>query len=99
MKDPVIEIIRDIASKFNIEKVILFGSRARGDDASTSDYDIGIVSDKLTDLDKARIYDRIEGINTLKKIDPVFLEDREKDPFYKTIKNEGKVIYEKTKQA
>ncbi len=99
MKDPVIEIIRDIASKFNIEKVILFGSRARGDDASTSDYDIGIVSDKLTDLDKARIYDRIEEINTLKKIDPVFLEDREKDPFYKTIKNEGKVIYEKTKQA
>jgi len=99
LKDNLIEVIRVIANDFNIEKVILYGSRARGDHAPTSDYDIAIISNNLTPLDKALIYDRIDDIETLKKIDLVFLEGSESDSFHKNIIEEGKVIYEKTKQA
>ena len=99
MKDNLIEVIRNIANEFNIEKVILYGSKARGDHAPTSDYDIAIISNNLTPLDKALIYDRIDDIETLKKIDLVFLEGSESDSFHKNILKEGKVIYEKTKQA
>jgi len=99
LKDNLIEVIRVIANDFNIEKVILYGSRARGDHSPTSDYDIGIISNNLTPLDKALIYDRIDDIETLKKIDLVFLEGSESDSFQKNILKEGKVIYEKTKQA
>lgn len=99
LKDNLLEVIKDIASDFNIKKIILFGSRARGDHSPTSDYDIGIISDNLTPLDKARIYDRVDDIETLKKIDLVFLEGSESDSFHKKIIEEGKVIYEKTKQA
>ncbi|HPF16590.1 MAG TPA: nucleotidyltransferase domain-containing protein [Thermotogota bacterium] len=99
MKDNVIASITNIANDYNIKKVILFGSRARGDHVPTSDYDIGIISDNLTPLEKALIYDRIDEIETLKKIDLVFLDGTESDSFYKKIIEEGKVIYEKTKQA
>jgi len=99
LKDNVIASITNIANDYNIKKVILFGSRARGDHVPTSDYDIGIISDNLTPLEKALIYDRIDEIETLKKIDLVFLDGTESDSFYKKIIEEGKVIYEKTKQA
>ncbi len=99
MDDPVIEAVREIARVFKIKKVILFGSRARGDNTPTSDYDIGIISDRLSPLDKARIYDRIEDIETLKKIDLAFLEEDESDSFYKTIVKEGAVFKEAFSQG
>jgi len=36
---------KKIKKKFNLDKVILFGSRARGDNLTTSDYDFIIVGD------------------------------------------------------
>ena len=40
IRPEVIEEIRNLAQKYDIEKVILFGSRARGDFRRTSDIDI-----------------------------------------------------------
>ena len=40
IKPKVIEEIRTFARKYNIDKVILFGSRARGDYRRTSDIDL-----------------------------------------------------------
>lgn len=42
IKPKVIEEIRTFARKYNIDKVILFGSRARGDYRRTSDIDLAI---------------------------------------------------------
>ena len=42
IRPEVIEEIRNLAQKYDIEKVILFGSRARGDFRRTSDIDIEI---------------------------------------------------------
>ena len=43
IKPKVIEEIRTFARKYNIDKVILFGSRARGDYRRTSDIDLAVV--------------------------------------------------------
>ena len=45
--DNVLKQISLIAQKYNIGKVILFGSRARGDNTPKSDYDIAFVCSDL----------------------------------------------------
>ncbi len=42
IKPIVIEEIRDFARKYNVKKVILFGSRARGDFREKSDIDLAV---------------------------------------------------------
>ncbi len=49
MNDKIKEIIKNALKNYNIEKIILFGSRARGDFNEDSDYDILIsVSDNIS---------------------------------------------------
>ena len=42
IKESLIEEIRDLARRYSIDKVILFGSRARGDFRRTSDIDLAV---------------------------------------------------------
>ncbi|MEW6040446.1 MAG: nucleotidyltransferase domain-containing protein [Elusimicrobiota bacterium] len=53
----IIELIHKIRDKFHPEKIILFGSRARGDNRKSSDVDILIVGDF-----KERYFDRVGKI-------------------------------------
>ena len=46
------EIIGPVAARYGVEKVYLFGSRARGDHHKGSDYDFSIVQGKLRGLIK-----------------------------------------------
>ena len=57
IRPEVIEEIRNLAQKYDIEKVILFGSRARGDFRRTSDIDIAVTGgDFLSLSDNFRNY-------------------------------------------
>ena len=42
IKEQVLREIREIAEKYGVKKVILFGSRARGDFRRTSDIDLAV---------------------------------------------------------
>jgi len=95
--DYVLMQIREIAKKYNVEKVILYGSRARGDNSPVSDYDIAVFGEKLSDLEKANLYLDIEEVETLKKIDLIFITEDSKDGFMGNIKKDGVSIYEKTR--
>ncbi len=56
-------IIREVLSKngFTVEKIILFGSRARGDYQEDSDWDLLVVIDKAIEFqEKKRITARIQ---------------------------------------
>lgn len=48
IRDEVIQEIYTLAEKYNIKKVILFGSRARGDFKRTSDIDLAVSGWKCT---------------------------------------------------
>ncbi len=84
------EIIR-IAEKYRIEKVILFGSRARGDYKRTSDIDLAVSGG---DFNRFAL-DIEEETHTLLKYDIVNLDREMQDELRKAIEEEGRILYEK----
>lgn len=86
----VIQEIRDLAEKYQIKKVILFGSRARGDFKRTSDIDIAVTGG---DFDRFAL-DVDEETTTLLEYDIVNLDGSVQDELLESIQKEGKVLYE-----
>ena len=83
--------IVELAKKHQIEKVVLFGSRARGDYKIVSDIDLAISGGNVVEF----TLDAEDYINTLLKFDVVNLDGAVQDELIQMIKKEGIVIYEK----
>lgn len=91
--DAVIQQIKQIALRYNVEKLVLFGSRARGDHCAVSDYDIAVYGKDLSLLDKAGLWADVEEVDTLKKIDLVFIDDNINDELLGNLERDGVTIY------
>ena len=91
----VLPALRDAIAAFpGVERILLFGSRAKGDAEARSDIDIAVAcpaADTRTWLDICRVAEEAE---TLLKIDLVRLEDTDQE-FRQRIEREGKVLYER----
>lgn len=92
--DNVIEQVIEIALKYKVDKLVLFGSRGRGDHSPTSDYDIAIFEKHLSAWDKASLCAAVDEIETLNKIDVVFVHDSATDDLMKNITRDGVILYE-----
>ena len=91
IKPVVLDELISIAERHHIEKLILFGSRARGDFRRTSDIDLAVSGG-----DFARFaLDVEEETSTLLKYDFVDLDRNIQEELLKSIQKEGVVIYEK----
>ena len=91
IKQVVLDELISIAESYHIEKLILFGSRARGDFRRTSDIDLAVSGG-----DFARFaLDVEEETSTLLKYDFVDLDRNIQEELLKSIEKEGIVIYEK----
>jgi predicted nucleotidyltransferase len=97
--DKVVKLVVSIAAP---EKVLLFGSRARGDHTASSDIDILILKKRLKNARKltASLYKSFLAENISAPVDLLALDyDRyaelknESGYIYKTIAREGKVLY------
>jgi predicted nucleotidyltransferase len=93
LKDRVISDIKALAEKCNVNKVILFGSRARGTNHSRSDIDLAIEGGDTTEF-KLSVD---EEIWTLLFIDVVVLNDNTSQELLDEIKRDGVVLYEKVR--
>lgn len=91
IRKEVIEEIRNLARKYQVKKVILFGSRARGDYKRTSDIDIAVSGGDFAEF----ALDVEEETSTLLEFDIVNLNREMQDELRETIKREGKLLYEK----
>lgn len=98
LENNLISQIVDLAKKYDsVEKVILFGSRARGDADERSDIDLAIEGKNISDEDWLKLYYEFqEDIDTLLSIDIVWLNEIS-DELHNNIKREGCVIYDNTK--
>ena len=88
VKEKVIEL----AQKYKIKKVILFGSRARGDNWERSDIDLAISGG-----DRVRFaldIDEIEIVSTLLMFDVVDLDEPCNEELLESIQRDGIVLYE-----
>lgn len=87
----IVESIIKTAKGYNLERVILFGSRARGDNGERSDIDLAVRGGKAMEFsvsidDEAR---------TLLMFDIVELDKPVKKELQDEIEKEGVVLYEK----
>lgn len=92
-------LINDLVSflkKYDcIEKVVLFGSRARGDNTERSDYDIAIYG-YVSPSEQSEIrYYCSEVLRTLHKVDLVFVSEKTYAKLKENIETEGTVLYGK----
>jgi nucleotidyltransferase substrate binding protein (TIGR01987 family) len=95
--DKVLDEIKNITQRYNkISKVLLFGSRARGDHNEKSDYDIAVVAPSIDSANKLRLIEEINNVNTLHKIDLVFINSlNENTAICKNIRKDGKTLMDK----
>lgn len=89
----IINEICKVAEKYPVNKITLFGSRARGDNKNKSDIDLAIYCDKSFE-DKGDFYFDIEDIETLLKFDIVFINEGTEEKLIKNIEGDGVVVYE-----
>ena len=87
----ILQQICAIGKKYDIKKVILYGSRARGDFKKTSDIDLAVHGGDVIGFTVAVE----EETNTLLKIDIVNLDGAVQEELRRSIVTEGKVVYEK----
>ena len=80
-----------------LEKVLLFGSRARGDYRRTSDIDIAVFTKEISHTEQNLIEHAINELPTPLKIDVVFMDRLKKEKLISNIIKEGVVIYEQGK--
>ena len=90
IKPIVIEEICDIARKYNVQKVILFGSRARGDFKTKSDIDLAVQGGDFIRF----MLNVNEETSTLLKFDIINLDEEIQGELRKAIKKEGIIVYE-----
>lgn len=100
MEDEIQEITKQIIEKYHPEKIILFGSAARGETDSGSDADFLIIKQDTPHYGADRIRELSRIIKRNIPVDFLIYRPGEfnkrvemGDPFLKSILKEGKVLY------
>ncbi|MCD8069860.1 MAG: nucleotidyltransferase domain-containing protein [Akkermansiaceae bacterium] len=87
----LIDEIITIAVQNGVKKVILFGSRARGDNSERSDIDLAVSGGNALDF----YYDVEEKVRTLLMFDVVELDRGISTELQAEIERDGVILYEK----
>ena len=90
IKQTVIQEIQELAVKHGVSRVILFGSRARGNFREKSDIDLAVQGGDFIRF----MLDVNEETSTLLKFDMINLDEEIQSELRESIKKEGKIVYE-----
>lgn len=93
LPDRVLRELCTLAQKHSVTKIILFGSRARGNNTERSDIDIAVYGGDFDNF----YWDIKENINSLLMFDIIQADSSISDDLKQEIKKDGVVIYEKTR--
>lgn len=80
--------IKEIIEKNPKCKIVLFGSRARGDYKKTSDIDLAVLNE-ITRDEQYKIMNEIDLLDIVYKVDIVFVDQNTKKELVESIKREG----------
>ena len=87
-------MLRATFSNFpQVKKVILYGSRARGDFHEGSDIDIAIDGPKMTSSEFAKIWNAIDDLPIIYTLDIIHLQSTTNPSLLSAINRDGKIIY------
>lgn len=90
IKPEVFEEILQFAKKYRINKIILFGSRARGDYHRASDIDLAVCGGNIDGF----TLDVEEKTSTLLEYDVIDLSQPLQEKLLRAIESEGILLYE-----
>ncbi|MBO8143712.1 MAG: nucleotidyltransferase domain-containing protein [Thermodesulfobacterium sp.] len=94
--EKVVELLKE---EVDPEKIILFGSRAKGKSAPYSDIDLAIEGSTKPPLRNLRkLKEKIEAMSWPFFIDLIFLEEVDKE-FKELVTKTGRIVYEKNRSA
>lgn len=97
--DSLLSFINSLISYPFVERVILFGSRARKDYSSRSDIDIAVDCPTATFENWTNVLEAIDEARTLLKIDCIRLDKLEpKDPLRTNILEQGHILFDRREQ-
>lgn len=93
IKESIMKYIEEVAKKYEIDSIILFGSYAKGNNTEDSDIDIAIISKDFNDIydDMAKLMLLTWDIDARIEPHPIKSEDfnEKSDPFVQEIINTG----------
>ena len=88
------KFFENIAALPFVERIFLFGSRARGVNNDRSDIDLAIVCPKASKSDWIKVLDIIESADTLLKVDCIRYDGLDNsDPLKHSIDKSNLIIY------
>lgn len=88
LSDEVYKKIKEVIENNKQHKIVLFGSRARGDYKETSDIDLAILNE-TTREEQYDIMNQIDLLNIIYKIDLVFIDKNTRKELVESIKRDG----------
>lgn len=100
LNDEELGLIKAIFARYpNIDKSILFGSRAKGTNKPYSDVDIALVGNSLTITDVLRLHNDIDDLLLPYEFDICLYKDLENIELKNHIDRRGITIYDKYSSA
>ena len=76
-----------------IEKVLIFGSRAKGTEKPWSDFDLAVVAPTLSDRDFSNLWNEIDDLPIVFKLDLLHWDRLGQTPLKNKIVQEGRRFY------
>ena len=96
LPEKVLSGIREIARRHPIDKIVLFGSRARGDNKRASDIDLAVFP-VAGFVGRGYFASEMDDLETLLKIDLVYVDEATERELLERINKEGVILYERSK--
>lgn len=91
LSDTLVQQLQDLAARSGASRMVLFGSRARGDHRERSDIDLAVWGLKGMDVGRLRL--ALEELPTLLSFDLVCADACTNPKLLETIAREGVVLY------
>ncbi|MBU0683045.1 MAG: nucleotidyltransferase domain-containing protein [Candidatus Omnitrophota bacterium] len=93
-KEIVQAVVNILAEVLSPSRIILFGSRAKGNNEQHADFDFAVDIPRPDISMERKIKDEVEKASGLYKVDIIYLDDVDED-FKNIVLGTGKVIYER----
>ncbi len=87
----IYNLLARLGDEYSAEKIVLFGSRARGDNREKSDIDIAVYG--LDKNKRVRFSESVDELPTLLKFDIIFIDGTTDPVLIKNIEKDGVILY------
>jgi len=87
------DIERVLRRYLNIERVLIFGSRAKGTDKPYSDIDLAVIAPNMDDQEFSRLWNELDGLELVFKLDVLHWDRLGQQNLKNSIMTHGLIFY------